>query len=79
MGQVSIFITTDKVLIRSVHTGMTTARKTIFSFSGRSEKMVFPKKLCWNMIFLVISGKMIFPFPENIILHPRWKMEDDLS
>ena len=79
MGQVSIFITTDKVLIGSVHTGMTTARKTIFSFSGRSEKMVFPKKLCWNMIFLVISGKMIFPFPENIILHPRWKMEDDLS
>ena len=79
MGQVSIFITTDKVLIGSVHTGMTTARKTIFSFSGRSEKMVFPKNLRWNMTFLVLSGKMIFPFPENMILHVGRKMRDDLS
>ena len=31
------------------------------------------------MIFLVLSGKMIFLFPENMILHPRRKMEDDLS
>ena len=56
-----------------------TARKTIFSFSRLSEKMVFPKKLCWNMIFLVILGKMIFLFPENIILYLRRKMKDDLS
>ena len=56
-----------------------TARKTIFSFSRRPEKMVFPKKLCWNMIFLVLSGKMIFLFPENMILHVRRKMKDDLS
>ena len=56
-----------------------TARKTIFSFSRRSEKMVFPKKLSWNMIFLVLSGKMIFLFPENMILHVRRKMKDDLS
>ena len=41
--------------------------------------MVFPKKLSWNMIFLVLSGKMIFPFPENMILHFRRKMNDDLS
>ena len=46
-----------------------TARKTIFSFSGRPEKMVFPKKLRWNVIFLVLLEKMIFPFSENMILH----------
>ena len=27
-----------------------------------SEKMVFPKRPSWNMIFLVLSGKMIFFF-----------------
>ena len=37
-----------------------TVQKTIFSFSKCSEKMVFPKKLPWNMIFLVLSRKMIF-------------------
>ena len=41
--------------------------------------MVFPKKLSWNMIFLVLSGKMIFLFPKNIILPLRRKMKDDLS
>ena len=51
-----------------------TARKTIFSFSRRPEKMVFPKKLSWNMIFLAL-----FLFPENMILHVRRKMKDDLS
>ena len=56
-----------------------TAQKTIFSFSRQPEKMVFPKKLCWNIIFLVLLGKMIFPFPENMILHLRRKMKDDLS
>ena len=40
--------------------------------------MVFPNELCWNMIFFVLSGKMIFLFPD-MILHVRWKMEDDLS
>ena len=34
---------------------------------------------CWNMIFLVLLGKMIFPFPENIILHLRRKIKDYLS
>ena len=56
-----------------------TSRKTIFSFSKCPEKMVFPKKLHWNMIFLVLSGKMVFLFPENIILSFRQKMEDDHS
>ena len=56
-----------------------TARKTIFSFSGRPEKIVFPKKLRWNMIFLVLLGKMIFLFPENMTLRVRRKMKNDLS
>ena len=55
------------------------ARKTIFSFPRFPEKMIFPKKLRWNMIFFVLSGKMIFPFLENMILHVRRKMKDDLS
>ena len=38
------------------------------------------KKSHWNMIFLVVlSGKMIFLFPENMILFFRRKMKDDLS
>ena len=37
--------------------------------------MVFPKKLRWNMIFLVFSGKVIF----LLILHLGRKMKDDLS
>ena len=41
--------------------------------------MVFPKKLCWNMIFLLLLGKMIFLFLENVILPLRRKMKDDLS
>ena len=56
-----------------------TARKTVFSFPRRPEKMIFPKKSCWNMIFLVLSGKIIFLFPENMIWHLRQKMKDDLS
>ena len=44
------------------------ARKTMFSFSKCFENMVFPKKSHWSMIFLVLSGKMIFLFPENMIL-----------
>ena len=33
----------------------------------------------WDMIFLVSPGKMIFLFPENMILLFRRKMKDDLS
>ena len=38
--------------------------------------MAFPKKSCWNLIFLVLSGRIIFLFPENMILPPdgKWKM-----
>ena len=50
------------------------------NFLKCSEKMVFPKKLHWNMIFLVVLfGKVIFLFPENMILFFRRKMKDDLS
>ena len=31
------------------------------------------------MIFFVLSGKMVFLFPENMILFFRQKMSDDLS
>ena len=55
------------------------ARKNIFSFSKCSEKMAFPKKLHWNMIFLVLSRKTIFLFPKNMTLFVRQKMKDDLS
>ena len=64
---------------QSSHSFSFTARKTIFSFSRHPENMVFPKTLRWNMIFLVSSGKMIFLFSKNIILHLRQKMKDDLS
>ena len=43
------------------------------------EKMVFPKISHWTMIFLVLSWKMIFLLPENMILPPRQKIKDDLS
>ena len=55
-----------------------TARKNTFPFSKCSEQ-TFQKKLRWNKIFLVLSRKTIFPFPENIILFFRRKMKDDLS
>ena len=56
-----------------------TARKIIFSFSRRPEKMVFPKKLRWNLIFLALSGKTIFFFFRKYDLTPGRKMKDDLS
>ena len=40
-----------------------------------SEKMVFPKKLRWNMIFLISWGKMAFLFPENMIFFLRTENE----
>ena len=44
-----------------------TARKTIFSFSTRPEKMVFPKKIALEYVFLVLLGKIMFFFLENMI------------
>ena len=37
------------------------------------------KKSHWNMIFLVLSWKVIFLFPENMTLFFRHKRKDDLS
>ena len=37
-------------------------------FCKCSEKIVFPKKMHWNMIFLVLSRNMVFHFPKNMIL-----------
>ena len=79
LGNISLIFEIFLLLYLYLRYSRYTARKTIFSFSGRPEKMVFPKKLRWNMIFLVLSGKMIFPFPENMILHLRRKMKDDIS
>ena len=41
-----------------------------------SEKMIFPKKLYWNMIFLILWEKMAFIFPVNGIFFTdgKWKM-----
>ena len=44
-----------------------------------SEKIVFPKKFHWNMIFLISWGKMTFLFPKNMIFFSRRKMKDDIS
>ena len=53
-----------------------TAPKTIFSFSRRPEKMVFPKKLCWNMIFLYCRKRWYFILPKiwSYTLNWKWKM-----
>ena len=53
--------------------------KPYFLFPDVLKRWSFQKKLRWNMIFLVLLGKMIFLFPENMILPLRRKMKDDLS
>ena len=54
-------------------------KKNHIFFFQMSWKDVLSKKSRWNMIFLVLSGKMIFLFLENIILAFRRKMKDYLS
>ena len=56
-----------------------TVQKTILSIYRRPEIMLFSKKSRWNMIFLVLSEKIILLFPENMILHFKRKMKDDFS
>ena len=56
-----------------------TARKKTLSLSRSLEKMVFPKKSRWNMIFLVLLGNMILLFRKNMIIPLKRKMKDDFS
>ena len=56
-----------------------TTKKQTFVCSKCSKKIVFQKKLHWNMTFLVLSRKMIFLFNENMILFFRQKMKGNLS
>ena len=60
----------DQLMWRSLH------GKSYFCFSRRPEKIVFPNNSRWNVNFFVLSGKMIFLFPENMILPPdgKWRM-----
>ena len=44
-----------------------------------SEKMVFSKKLYWNMIFLVSPGKLAFFLPKTWYYSFGRKMKDDPS
>ena len=53
--------------------------KPYFLFPDVLKRWSFEKKTRWTMIFLVLSGKMIFLFPKNMILPLRQKMKDDLS
>ena len=48
-------------------------------FCKCSRKMAFPKKTHWNMVHLVLLGKMVFVLPENMILFFQCKIKDDLS
>ena len=44
-----------------------------------SEKMVFSKMLHWDMIFLVLSGKIVFFFAKTWYFFLGRKLKDDLS
>ena len=52
--------------------------KPHFLFPDVMKRWSFQKDR-WNMIFLILSRKMIFLFPENMILPLGWEMKDDLS
>ena len=58
---------------------LTLHKNTISPFPKCSKKIVFSKKLHWTLVFLVLSGKMVFRFFESTILFFRRKMKDDLS
>ena len=53
---------------------MTLHGKPYFLFLDILKRWSFKKKSRWNMIFVVLLWKIMFLFPENIILHPRRKM-----
>ena len=49
------------------------AWKAIFFFPNIPKRWSFQKKLHWNMILLILSRKIVFIFPENMILFFRRK------
>ena len=53
--------------------------KPYFLFPDVLKRWSFQKKSRWNMTFLALSGKMIFVFPEDMILYLSRKMKDDCS
>ena len=55
-----------------------TARKTIFSFFRRPEKMVFPKKIALEYDLSRIIGKDHVSLSRKYNLNPRRKMKEDL-
>ena len=55
-----------------------TAQKTFF-FPNVLKRWPFQNKSHWNIIFLVLSGKIIFIFPKNMILLFRRKRKNDFS
>ena len=55
---------------------MSLHEKPYITFPDVLKRWSFQKNLRWNIIFFVLSGKVIFLFPENRILHldEKWKM-----
>ena len=51
---------------RSVRLKYPYCAKNMLPFSKCFEKIVFPKKFYWDMIFFVISSKMEFLFPQSM-------------
>ena len=55
---------------------MSLHEKPYIIFPDVLKRWSFQKNLRWNIIFFVLSGKVIFLFPENKILHldEKWTM-----
>ena len=67
------------ILYEGESTMLALHEKSYFLFPKVLQRRPSQKELHWNTIFLVLSGKMIFPFSENMILFLRRKMKDSLS
>ena len=78
-----VFLFTKKIILFFIRKNETClSRKNTWKydiFCKFSEKMVFLIQWQWNMVFLVLSGKIIFIFLKNMILLFRKKMKDHLS
>ena len=65
----------EEIFLKKVHENMIFSANVLERWSFQKKK----KKSHRNMVFLVLSGKMIFPFSKNMILFFRWKMKDHIS